>query len=471
MHLAWDNTDGWDSQLFVTNATSQTGVAGFNVGVRHQNGGTWTGWIGLIDTSNIGSQSVAYATTAGSATDSTKVPLDGTVAMTGTLTVGSSQTGSVSVSTSSIQIVTPSLSTIVLSRNTNNRITVKVGTGTAKEVAYLDDITGGGGAVDSVCGYTGDVTAADIGSALQGEGYELTDSNTARLRVGNVNNKTICTTENTNATIQFTGGTDGFTVSDGRYTFTVPVTTTGTTYSQGTGISISGTTISMSSTYRTYCSNGNTAYGWGNHANAGYASASSLSNYLPLSGGRLTNNLFIDTNGGERYIDIAGHSNERFLVGVSDQFYVWGRTNGHYINCLDGKVSIRSAAYTYTLNVNGGIGATGFNNTSDVRKKDIQDYYALVSVDTIANAPAVRFKWKEGEDKSLHCGTLAQYWDTVMPECVTHDNQGYLSMQYDVIALLAAISIAKKVINHEERIAELERENKELKKKLQELCQ
>ena len=35
-------------------------------------------------------------------------------------------------------------------------------------------------------------------------------------------------------------------------------------------------------------SNWNTAYGWGNHASAGYAAASSLSSYLPLTGGTLT---------------------------------------------------------------------------------------------------------------------------------------------------------------------------------------
>lgn len=34
-----------------------------------------------------------------------------------------------------------------------------------------------------------------------------------------------------------------------------------------------------------------TAYGWGNHANAGYATASSLGNYVPLSGGTLTGTL------------------------------------------------------------------------------------------------------------------------------------------------------------------------------------
>jgi hypothetical protein len=36
-------------------------------------------------------------------------------------------------------------------------------------------------------------------------------------------------------------------------------------------------------------------------------------------------------------------------------------------------------------------------------------------------------------------------------------------MQYDVIALIAAVSVAKRVASHEQRIKELERENALLK--------
>jgi hypothetical protein len=46
------------------------------------------------------------------------------------------------------------------------------------------------------------------------------------------------------------------------------------------------------------------------------------------------------------------------------------------------------------------------------------------------------------------------------------DNEGMLSMQYDVIALLSTISVAKKVSEHERRIIILERENEELRKEL-----
>lgn len=63
----------------------------------------------------------------------------------------------------------------------------------------------------------------------------------------------------------------------------------------GNGLTVDATKVlSLTADYQAYISNGNTAYGWGNHANAGYASASSLGNYLPLSGGTLTGDLRVD---------------------------------------------------------------------------------------------------------------------------------------------------------------------------------
>lgn len=70
-------------------------------------------------------------------------------------------------------------------------------------------------------------------------------------------------------------------------------TVTSITITQGTGITVSNSgaaittsgsrIISISSSYRTYITNGNTAYGWGNHASAGYLTASSLSGYATES--------------------------------------------------------------------------------------------------------------------------------------------------------------------------------------------
>ena len=68
------------------------------------------------------------------------------------------------------------------------------------------------------------------------------------------------------------------------------VTSSGVTrVATGTGLTggpITGSgTISISDTYQTYISNGNTAYGWGNHANVGYLTSSSNLNASKLTSG------------------------------------------------------------------------------------------------------------------------------------------------------------------------------------------
>lgn len=116
--------------------------------------------------------------------------------------------------------------------------------------------------------------------------------------------------------------------------------------------------------------------------------------------------------------------------------------------------------------------ATSFQNVSDIRKKDIIESKEL-SVMGVANAPSFTYRWKDMSDKTVHVGSSAQYWQTLLPEAVTcmGDEMHTLSMQYDVIALIASIAIAKKVVSHEEqirlletRVSELEKENDKLRK-------
>lgn len=70
------------------------------------------------------------------------------------------------------------------------------------------------------------------------------------------------------------------------------INATDTTYTAGTGLSLSNGQFSVSSTYQTNISHGQTAYGWGNHANAGYvlqATAQTISAKHTFSSGLLLN--------------------------------------------------------------------------------------------------------------------------------------------------------------------------------------
>ena len=124
----------------------------------------------------------------------------------------------------------------------------------------------------------------------------------------------------------------------------------------------------------------------------------------------------------------------------------------------EGNVGIGTGSPSYTLHVAGTIYATGaITALSDARKKDITGE-AGVTVEQIAHAPAVQFLWKDKERRKdgQQVGTLAQYWQTVLPEVVS-DKGGELSMQYGVAALVSSIIIARKVANHEVRIDKMEK--------------
>ena len=132
----------------------------------------------------------------------------------------------------------------------------------------------------------------------------------------------------------------------------------------------------------------------------------------------------------------------------------------------DGKFGVGIKVPSYPIDVDGSIRATSFVNSSDARLKDIEDYDADISAEAVSMAPAVHYQWKNRKNETARVGSIAQYWQNLIPEAVSKDDKGYLSMQYDVIALISAISIAKRTVDHERRIAELESENAQLRLEL-----
>ena len=201
---------------------------------------------------------------------------------------------------------------------------------------------------------------------------------------------------------------------------------------------------------------------------AGYATTSQLAGYLPLTGGTITGNLTVDAT----------------LTTSKGRLDVW--TPQNYTNlprCLFIIENVEwarlemdtSAAFHFkhgsTDNTYSRIYAASFNQASDLRKKTIIGDVPI-NIYNVANAPLFKFTWNdETKYSGQHIGSAAQYWQTVLPELVSigRDADMTLAMQYDVIALASAITVAKTVVNHEERIILLERENEALKKEIADL--
>ena len=105
--------------------------------------------------------------------------------------------------------------------------------------------------------------------------------------------------------------------------------------------------------------------------------------------------------------------------------------------------------------------------SSDMRLKDVVRMVDM-DVETIGRAPLFEFRWKSRPD-TLNIGTSAQYWKAAMPQVVGEDRNHYLSMDYATTALAGVISVARKVMTHEERIAALESENERLRNEIETL--
>ena len=113
--------------------------------------------------------------------------------------------------------------------------------------------------------------------------------------------------------------------------------------------------------------------------------------------------------------------------------------------------------------------AQAFDNISDMRLKTVTSQVSDLTVDDVARAPIFNFTWNYFEDKREHVGTSAQYWLNKLPNVVDGRGAEALSMDYSATALAAAVMTARKVVDHEERIAKLEAENKSIKAENQQL--
>lgn len=231
--------------------------------------------------------------------------------------------------------------------------------------------------------------------------------------------------------------------------------------------------------------------------------------FLPLTGGTLSGRLTIDAGvlnitgetgyaQGIRIHDSGGYSSIFFrcTAATGNNNGMWGitayssglgirgtsstssSTLNYYLSiAYGGNVGIGTTSPHYKLHVNGTIGAgdvvvenlesEGYVSAlSDRRKKKVAEYMDGLTIEQIADAPIIKFTWIDRPENGLQVGSIAQYWEKVLPQSVHKSKKDYLSFSYGVAALVSSVSTARKVVDHEKRIAELERENQELKMKL-----
>lgn len=166
------------------------------------------------------------------------------------------------------------------------------------------------------------------------------------------------------------------------------------------------------------------------------------------------------------FFNTPGYDQQPYMSGALGKFNLAFHRNGVWVDSVMTILPDGAADMTGPLHVDKGIytegyvSARGQNPSSDARLKDVTGNVEL-DIRDIANAPAVFFRWKDtgGED----VGSIAQYWQALMPQLTPPTPSGMLGLQYDKAALLGVVTVSRRVLDHEERIAALERENASLK--------
>jgi hypothetical protein len=163
--------------------------------------------------------------------------------------------------------------------------------------------------------------------------------------------------------------------------------------------------------------------------------------------GTSANSWSMHTNGGNFYLNKNG----------SDY-----HTGNEFCN-VSGKWGIGVIAPSEKLHVDGTILANGgVTALSDIRKKNVTGDVEL-DVNAIALARLIRFTWKDRKfDKNEHVGGIAQEWKKILPEAVHESADGTLSMDYGAIGMISAVTLARKVVEQERRLEELEARIKRL---------
>lgn len=132
-----------------------------------------------------------------------------------------------------------------------------------------------------------------------------------------------------------------------------------------------------------------------------------------------------------------------------------------YIDTLNGgQINVSGEIWSNTGMASAGyMTAGGVHTASDARlKKNRKDIH--LSISQIADAPAIEFEWSD-VFQGHGAGTIAQYWEEILPYNVQHFHDDLLTLEYGNAAMICVINLARELKKALQRIDELETNQKQ----------
>ena len=147
-------------------------------------------------------------------------------------------------------------------------------------------------------------------------------------------------------------------------------------------------------------------------------------------------------------VNVDSASNTKWSIGSNTGFQTVPNNRNLNFNYFNGTswLNYLNISTLGNASLSGSVTATAFYNSSDKRLKNILS----------RKGDMVTFRWKDGKDKLIHYGYIAQEVRKTMPNQVLKDDKGFFSVNYTEVH-------TKKINDLENEVAELKQQINELK--------
>lgn len=165
---------------------------------------------------------------------------------------------------------------------------------------------------------------------------------------------------------------------------------------------------------------------------------------------------FGDTAGG--YFNDKNSSGYAYVAYGDRGMWGYGSFAGATFSNTTSGVWVDAAQGAFSIRGNGQIQGTAFNYYSDERLKDVKGDYRL-GLDEISKLNPVEFKYKKGNSlninsEEIHVGLLAQQVQKTIPQGVREGDDGYLSLEPNVV-MITMINAIKELKAENEALKEV----------------